>query len=235
MKAEIFIKNKLKRSLNVTLEQLEARLKNLENFEIEARLKLRSLEDIEEIKKLQRTYGFYITHWMGQEIIDLFSNSPDISVVLWVGKFLGKEGIKRYFLGRKPNPELLFAIMQISGVVDVASDGKTAKGRWFGYGYEAVPVKKGGVWANYCLGVYENEYVKEDGKWKFKKLEFRLIFSCPFDECWVKQDRLVPKPEPSDESFKPDLPFTTDEEKFPTRYPSGRILPFHYKNPVTGK
>jgi len=208
------------RTLAETVENLEARIK--------------TTEDIEEIKKLQRTYGFYITHWMGQEIVDLFSDDPDVSLVLIYGKFLGKEGIKRYFLEREATPELLFAMMQLSGVVNVDPDGKTAKGRWFGYAYEAVPVKKG-VWADNTLGVYENEYVKEDGKWKFKKLEFRLIISCPFGECWVKPDRLVSKPDPSEESFIPDVIFTKDEEKYSTKYPSGRILPFHYKHPITGK
>ena len=109
--------------------------------ELEARL--RTIEDIEEIKKLQRKYGFYLTHWMGQEIVDLFSDGPDVSLVVNVGKFLGKEGIKKFFLARKPTPELLLAVMQLSGVVDVDPDGKTAKGRWFGYGFEAMPVEKG--------------------------------------------------------------------------------------------
>jgi len=216
------------------LKELEKRLKTLEEFEVEARLRLRKLEDIEEIKKLQRAYGFYITHWMGQEIVDLFSDGPDVSLVLIYGKFLGKEGIKRYFLQRGANPELLFAMMQLSGIVDIDQDGKSAKGRWFGYSYEAVPIEKGGVWADNTLGVYENEYVKEEGKWKFKKLEFRLIIACPFGECWVKPEKLVPRPDPTDESYKPDIVFTTDEEKYSTKYPSGRILPFHYKNPITG-
>ena len=201
--------------------------------ELEARLT--ALEDIEEINKLQKAYGFYLTHWMGQEIVDLFADSPDVSLVLLPGKFLGKKSIARYFLQRKPNPELLFAIMQLSGIVDVAPDGKTAKGRWFGYGPEAVPCKKG-VYAHYLLGIYENEYVKEDGTWKIKKLDFKTIFTCPVGECWVKPDRLVPQPATYEDLLEePDIPHTTKEEKYPLRYPSGYIFPFHYKHPVTGK
>jgi SnoaL-like domain len=219
----------------MNLNEVEAKVKILAETVAKLEARLKTAEDIEEIKKLQRIYGFYLTHWMGQEIVDLFSNDPDVCLVLIYGKFLGKEGIGKYFLLRKQTPELLFAMMQLSGVIDVAPDGKTAKGRWFGYSYQAVPVKKG-VRADNTLGVYENEYVKEDGKWKFKKVEFRLIISCPFGECWVAPEKLVSESDLSDEEpFKPDLPFTTDEEMYSTRYPSGRILPFHYKHPITGK
>ncbi len=69
--------------------------------ELEARLK--KLEDIEEIKKLQRIYGFYLTHWMGEEIVDLFSDGPDVSLELVPGTYLGKEGVKSIFL-RKNRP-----------------------------------------------------------------------------------------------------------------------------------
>ena len=213
--------------------EMEAKLKALtETVEkLEARLKI--TEDIEEIKKLQRTYGFYLTHWMGQEIVDLFSNRPDISLVVNMGEFLGKEGIKNFYLARKHTPELLLAVMQLSGVVDVDPDGKTAKGRWFGYGFEAMPLEKG-VYAQSPFGIYENEYIKEDGKWKFKRINWRVIFLCPFGECWVKADRLVSKPEHLNLPYKPDILHTTYDEKYPIRYPSGRTLPFHYKHPITG-
>jgi len=33
---------------------------------------------------------------------------------------------------------------------------------------------------------WENEYVKEDGKWKIKKILFNRIFTTPFEDGWVK-------------------------------------------------
>ena len=212
----------------------EARVKTLEETVEKLEARLKTTEDIEEIKKLQRMYGFYLTHWMGQEIVDLFSNRPDISLVVNVGEFLGKEGIKNFYLARQQTPELLLAVMQLSGIVDVDPDGKTAKGRWFGYGFEAMPLEKG-IYAQSPFGIYENEYIKEDGKWKFKRINWRVIFLCPFGECWVKADRLVSKPEQLNLPYKPDILHTTYDEKYPIRYPSSRILPFHYKHPVTGK
>ena len=115
--------------LTETVEKLEAKGKTLTETVEKLEARLKTAEDIEEIKKLQRKYGFYLTHWMGQEIVDLFSDSPDVSLEMSVGKFLGKEGIKNFYLARKPNPELLSAIMQLSGVIDVNTGRQNSKGK----------------------------------------------------------------------------------------------------------
>src|SRR5271157_3126749 len=118
----------------MTKQELEARLKALENFEIEAKLKLRTLEDIEEINKLQRAYGYYLEQWEWHQMMDLFSTGPDVSVEAGpYGVYTGQEGIKQFFAREdKPRPpEKLHVMMQISGIVDVETDGKTAKGRWY--------------------------------------------------------------------------------------------------------
>lgn len=42
--------------------------------------RVQTLEDIEAIKKLQRAYNYYIEHWQGNELIGLFSESPDTTL-----------------------------------------------------------------------------------------------------------------------------------------------------------
>src|SRR4030042_7114150 len=119
-------------------EETEARIKKLENQVRE----LQTLLDIEEIKKLQRAYGYYLEHWMAKEIVDLFSDSPDVALEFpWnEGTYLGKESVKRYYEGRfKPSPEFLHQLMQLCPIIDVAPDGKTAKGRWYGCGAVSTP------------------------------------------------------------------------------------------------
>jgi hypothetical protein len=55
-------------------------------------------------------------------------------------------------------------------VVTLAADGQSAKGRWHimamlgGYGTSA-------SWAG---GVYENQYIRENGVWKFKEVRYHL-------------------------------------------------------------
>jgi hypothetical protein len=217
----------------MTVEELEAKIRVLEN-------QVRTLQDIEEIKKLQRAFGFYLEHWMAEDIIDLFADGPDSTLSIAAGQFRGKENIARLCRRGNPDgefrkdarPEYLHQVMQLSGVVDVDPDGRTARGRWYGFGANALPAE-GGVVPGWMNGVYENEYVKESGKWKFKKVRWCMTFNAPYTESWVEPTRRVSK--------KPESPYRTTSGFAPdgppeeTLYPSGFVCPFHYKNPVTGK
>jgi hypothetical protein len=209
-------------------QTIEDRLSELEN-------KVRVLDDIEAIKKLERYYGYYIEHWMYEDIIDCFSDSPDTELNINVGVYSGKAGIRRYFEGEKrrsQNPELLHQVMQLSGIVDINPDGKTAHGRWYGFGCVSIPgVGDKGVIQNISGGIYTAKYIKEDGKWKILKLIWNPTYRFEPGQGWVKPDRVasltykdLAKPP------KPDKPRQLD-----TRYPSGYIAPFHHVHPVTGK
>jgi len=200
---------------------------------IELEKKVAALEDLQAIMKLQRTYGFYLEHWMYEEIIDCFSDSPDTELNIMVGIYRGKEGIRRYFSGEKArsmNPEVLHLIMQLSGVVDIEPDGKTARGRWYGFGAVALPAN-GGVMQDFTAGIYTAEYIKENGNWKIHKLMWNPVFNAPPALGWVKPERVINiPPEGLPPASRPDKPRNVE-----TRYPSGYIPPFHYPHPVTGK
>ena len=212
------------------LEALEARVNILE-------ARLQKTEDIEAIKKIQRAYGYYLEHWQVDEIVALFSHNPDASVEINdSGRYKGWETVKNSFRfedhytayngQHTAPPEFLHILMPISGIVDLDPDGKTAKGRWYGFGL--IAQHRGGILrAIISSGIWENEYIKEDGVWKILKLFWSNIFSSPLDEGWVKTPYLgnpphknAPPPE-RNKNFAP--------------YPSGYIFPYHYKNPVTGK
>lgn len=207
--------------------ELEIRIKELEK-------QVAKFNDIEDIQRLQKSYGYYLQHWMYQELSDLFADSPDTELNILSGVFLGKESVTKYFTSLKSqneDPEFLHQLMQLSGIVDVMADGKTAKGRWFAYGAMSIPLSEG-VKPLTCDGIYISEYIKEDGVWKILKLIWNPIFlSVPF-EGWVKKDRLKTTGSTlnTDSTFKPDKP-----RDFDPRYPSGYIVPFHFKHPVTGK
>lgn len=207
-------------------KDIEKRIKELEK-------KVQVLQDLEDIKRLQRTYGYYLEHWMYEEIIDLFSDRPDTTLNIMVGIFLGKEGIRRYFAGEKArgsDPEVLHQIMQLSGVVDVAEDGKTAQGRWYGFGTVALPQERG-VIEDLTAGIYTVEYIKEGGKWRIWKIMWNPVIMADPRVGWVSPERLAAaigakRLEPP----RPDKPRDVD-----SRYPSGYIPPFHYRHPVTDK
>jgi hypothetical protein len=218
-------------------EELEAKVKILGDTVEKLKARITVTEDIEAIKKLQRAYSYYLEHWQEEELIGLFSHSPDVTVeVNASGLHKGWEGVKDYFRfqdhytayagAKKAPPEYLHILPSLSGIVDLDSDGKTAKGRWYGYFLGAMP-REGKTRALIGAGIWENEYVKEDGIWKIKKLFFNEIISSPLEDGWVKKPSIPNPPHKDTPAPGPNTHFAT--------YPSGYIFPYHYKNPVTGK
>jgi hypothetical protein len=224
-----------KEQMEERIQKLEDRLKELESRCEHQEKIIQTHQDIEQIKRLQRAYGYYLEHWMTQEIIALFSDGPDVSLMLGAGTYLGKKGVRRYFeFGDQPkSSEFLHTAMQLSGMVDVAPDNNTAKGRWYGFGAVAFP-RPEGVRQMFFNGIYGGEYVKEDGVWKIQKLRFDETFTATPAKGWVRPERVLEgeplRDIPVIPGLKVDIPRTTN-----TRYPSGLIFPFHYKHPVTGK
>jgi hypothetical protein len=206
----------------MNLQEMEVRLKTLEE-------KLAIVQDLEEIKNLQKIYGYYLERWQWKEVMELFSDSPDTSIEINnSGVFIGKDSIKRYFYRESVPSDFLHVLMQVNDVVHVDPSGKTAKGRWYGFGLQAItsPAQSGAK-PVLSSGIYENEYVKEDGNWKFKKILWSRIFWCPYEDGWVKTPVISIPGRPK---ATPDKPTTT---YFP--YPSGYLLPYHFKNPISGK
>jgi hypothetical protein len=211
------------------VDVLEDQVKTMEN-----RTKaLQVLLDIEQIKTLQRVYGFYLEHWMYQEIVDCFSDSPEVQADFYpIGIWKGKEGIKRYFGHHGTyDPEFLHQIIQLSPVIHVDPDGTRAKGRWAGYGPIASP-QGGGVNETLHSGTYEMEYIKEDGIWKFLKLSWRVSFIGTPGKGFVPPERAAAvDPDAKPPTNPPDVATPGNSP----RYPSGYIYPFHYPHPVTGR
>ena len=220
----------------MNIEALELRIKALENQVKEQQNQLRIFRDIEDIKRLQRAYGYYLENWMAQEVIDCFADGPDVSLEILLGDFIGKEGVKRFFntyfnQKDKPSPEFLHMVMQLSGIVDVDTDGTTAKGRWYAWGALALP-RDDGIHQAYMAGIYAAEYIKQNGKWKIKTLKYHPKISSSPSNGWVKPERVAPE----DAESRSQAPIIPDKPRnYDTRYPSGFISPFHFKHPVTGK
>ena len=196
---------------------------NLEALERQVTL----LEDIQEIENLQRLYGYYFDNRMFQEVIDLFSENTESVEVTDHGVFLGKEGVQRMYgsmIGREIPDWVFFQVMQAQGVIEVAPDGLTARGRWYTPSFEARPFG-GTLKQTWQFGVYDNRYVKENGKWFFKKLHWNLTYWTSFESGFLKVPKLSDTPFPH-----ADAPPTAYHP-----YPSGYHVPYPFKHPVTGQ
>ena len=183
-----------------------------------------ALEDLNAIKRLQRSYGFYTDKQLWSAAADLFSADGTIEVG-GRGVYVGRERIRAFLAlngPESPQPKRLFDHMQLQPVVHVAADGLTAQGRWHIFAQEAVH----GEYANWGLGVLENEYVKEDGVWKIRRHHFFTTMYTPYEAGWGKT--AIPNAGPSAE-LPPDRAPTVDYQAYPAAF----VVPFHYRNPVT--
>jgi hypothetical protein len=185
-------------------------------------------EDIQEIENLQKIYGYYFDLAMFPEVMALFSEENTESVEITDhGVFRGKDAVKRMYSGMvgiaRPG-WMFFEVMQSQGVVDIAPDGRTATGRWYTPSFECRPFggTKKQTWQ---FGVYDNVYIKENGKWFFKKLHWNIIYWTSFERGFLKVPKLSDTPFPH-----ADAPATAYHP-----YPSGYHVPYPYKHPVTGK
>jgi len=184
------------------------------------------LEDHDAIENLQAAYGYYFDKSMWKEVAGLFASGGTFEYGQ-MGVYRGPAHIRRalLLLGKEgPEPGKLNNYMQLQSVIHVAPDGKTAKARWRGM-VQLSRANESGQWGE---GVYENDYVKEDGVWKIARLHFYPTGFTDYDLGWNKS--AIPMQGPS-AAIPPDAPPTEIYRSYPGVY----IPPFDYPHPVTGK
>jgi hypothetical protein len=205
---------------DLRMSVLEAKIASL-------RKQVELLEDVKAIERLQQAYGYYVSEGMGAEAAALFSDSPTATIeVGQQGVYRGRERIRQFLTlgGEGLKDGEIREHLMFQGVVHVAPDGKTAKGRWRAVVMAGI-YGQDGVWEE---GPFENEYVKENGVWKFSKVHWFTSFIGSYDQGWHKKQ--LPMPGPSKE-LPPDQPPTVEYKAFPEFF----LPPFHYLHPVTNK
>ncbi len=186
-------------------------------------------EDVSEIKRLQRAYGYYFDAAQWDQMADLFAADGSIENGL-DGVYLGKERIRQYLHALGGGREglrrgELNEHLMLQPEIDVAPDGRTAKGRWLEF-IMAGEYHRDALWGE---GPWENDYVKENGVWKIQKAHWYQTFMVPYAGGWAKNKDVnggiyVSKRLP------PDRPPTERYETWPGVY----LPPYHFENPVTG-
>lgn len=155
--------------------------------------KAENLEALQEIRNLMGRYSYLHSAFRNLEYIELWAKRDDAELTMPFGKFRGWEAIRHCYVdchGDRSNPqdyEELRGLMMIhlmnTEVIEVASDGKTAKGIWLSPGTETAPQegKEKGAW---CWGKYEVEFIREDGTWKFWRMTLYPLILSPYDRSW---------------------------------------------------
>jgi hypothetical protein len=163
---------------------------------------------------------------MQDDIADLF-NEEGIVEILGRGVFVGIDRVRQYMHNLSavgPQPNRMFNHMHMQPVINVSPDGLTARARarlfvMFGI----YPVA-----AQFGAGIYENEFIKEDGVWKIDYLHGYQTVYTPYEDGWG----VTPNPMMG---LYPQLPPDRPQSVDYAPYPSAFVPPFHYTNPVTGE
>ena len=203
------------------------------------------LEDTHAVRTLHFKYGYYLDMCLYDQVVDLFADSCELHFLN--GIYRGKSGVRRLYCQRLRNMwtkghngpihGLLVDHLLLQDIVDVAPDGLTAKGRFRSFMqagfHDSAETPHAEVPQSWEHGIYENEYVKEGGVWKFRLFDYNMLWQADYAKGWSHSGVHL---RPMTTTF-PDDPVGPDEltDVVPVAWPHTRVVPFHYPHPVTGE
>ena len=182
-------------------------------------------------ENLTNAYGYYIDEFAWDDTADLFSRNG-FKELSYVGSYVGRERIRESLKRRYPNPksaDFLTLHQTVQPVIHVSADARSAKMRvrLFQMGG---PSGGEGSWIS---GIYENTAVDEDGMWKLSGMDLDYIWTAPSKGGWVRVKTPPAAPQVAMvKEFPPDRPL---RGSIAAPFPKVHTVPFHYKNPVSGR
>lgn len=224
---------------------VDAALAGLHAEIAELRRSVTRLDDIHAVRTLHFKYGYYIDMCLYDEAAELFARDGTMTILN--GVWRGKDSVRRCYTGwmrglfteggNGPVYGFLLDHLMAQDIVDISDDGLTAWGRFRclmqAGSHETkerkVPPFDGQMWEG---GIHENVFVKEDGVWKIRDLNYNMLWQADFATGWAHS---VERPQSLARTF-PEDPVGPDEliADTPQRWPHMRVVPFHYAHPVTG-
>ncbi len=209
------------------------------------RRRVETLEDEAAIRRLHWTYGYLIDYCQYEDVVQLFAQ--DGEVLFLSGIYRGHAGVRRLYVewfqnlftrgADGPVDGFLLDHYQMQDVITVADDRMTANGRFranmAGGFHEICEHKPEGVPEQFMeAGIYENSYVRENGIWKIKRLDYIVQWQAEYDKGWSKTESHL---QPFKDTF-PGNPIGPDELVGVERpaWPARARVPFHYAHPVVG-
>lgn len=155
-------------------QDADARLRALE-------AKVQDLSDREAIRTLRFRYHECINGETFDAIPDLFTEDAILDFD-YLGSANGRAELIAFF---QKVENLLSFVKQFMHNHAVEVDGDSGRG----YAYlEAKTISKGDAY--FVAARYDDEYVRENGEWRFKKMSLTPYFTVPFKEGWAQEDRL---------------------------------------------
>ncbi len=140
------------------------------------------LESLRAVKTVQRSYAQYAEFGLWGDMADLFAAKGRI---VWGDKLIeGRAAIAAWLKAHGGPagtvPGALNTEMIDDPLVNLSVDGQSAKGRWRGLHFRGNG--KGKAWME--GGLYENEYVREGGRWKIATLHYYPQYEGSYEDGW---------------------------------------------------
>jgi hypothetical protein len=210
------------------LQSLKALLQAQSKELADARHQIGLLEDKNEIERLQYTYGFLIDNRMFSEMVDLFADEGAWIEIGGRGLYKGKKQILAFLLdvlgggrwGLLPNEVINHVQQQL--LITVSDDRTHAQAR-----------ARAEVQGNsppdtptflFADGIYENDYIKEGGRWKIQGIRVTMTFYAALERAKVWFGTA-----PQSEAVPPDADSTLQDEGLGRQF-----NPFRWPHPITG-
>lgn len=210
--------------------------------------RLGELEDVNAIRRLHWAYGYYIDFNRPDDVAHLFAR--DGAVVFLSGEYRGHAGVKRLygdwiqqrFTQGRPGPVdgLVLDHFQMQDIITVSPDRQTAKGRFrgllLGGWHDSVLVDKPDFMPQqfWEAGVYENDYVREDGVWKIRRLDYMMQWQGEYETGFAHS---IAHLQPAAQTY-PEDPTGPDvllpAESIRQTWPRREDVPMHFAHPRFG-
>lgn len=203
----------------VTLDALKSRMATLTQ-------RVDRLDDEAEVANLHGIYGYYLDRKLWDQMVDLFSAEGTMELAQQ-GVYAGKASIRRGLNQFGPQGLREGEVndhVQLQTTVTVSADGSRANVRGVDFVFSRIPGQK----AQWTEGIFENEFVKEAGRWKIRSVHFYPRITFDNDKGWAVDAKPAAR---ASAEFPPDRPPTEVYEI----YPKFSMIPFHFVHPVTGR
>ena len=188
-------------------------------------LQLARVQSLRAVENLHAIYGYYVDKGQWKQAAALFARNGTYEFGQ-SGVYVGPASIERGLSLMGPaglEEGQLNNFVMVQPIIHVDAQNRTAKARWRN---DVLQSRAGqGRWGG---GIYENEYVNENGTWKISKLHYYVTFWGDYDQGWGAKP--IPMDPPST-TLPPDRPPTLVYQSFPKL----QVVPFHFDHPVTGK
>ncbi len=155
----------------MNLQELEARIRVLEDIEAIRRLKASYCDLCDAGLSDPRNRDALVAHFTADAKLDFGMGDGS--------KFEGREGVETFFGQVVPGTLSFCMHMLHNSVIEV--DGDTATGRWY---FEAPTTNAATGKAQWLAGRYHEEYVRRQGVWKFSSIVTRWAYVADYQEGW---------------------------------------------------